>query len=370
MRTTPEADRPGTPPRAAAAPDDDGEVLGLRAAAAGLLPGVLLAVGVGAVALAVDAGLARAGGSPGAPVAALLLGTAVATARTPGRRARPGLRWAGTRLLQAGIVLLGLTVPLAALTEVGPRALPVVAVAVLTSFAAATVLGRLLGVGRDLRLLLGAGTGICGASAIAATAGVLRPKPADVGYALSTVVLMNLVALAALPPLARAVGLSDGGFGAWTGAAVNDTSAVVAVAGAWSPAALAVAVVVKLTRVLALVPVTLVLAWRAGRRAGAAPVEGPGAGRLPRWARLVPPFLVLFVLAVAVAATGLLPGAVVTGAGTAVGVLVTLALAAVGLSTQLRDVARAGPAPVVLGALVWACVAGASLLTLTLVGLG
>ena len=299
---------------------------------------------------------------------ALLLGTAASTARAPGPAARPGLGFAGSRLLQAGIVLLGLTVPLSALTEVGPRALPVVAVAVVTAFATATVLGRLLGVGRDLRLLLGAGTGVCGASAIAATAGVLRPRPADVAYALSTVVLMNLLALAALPPLARAAGLSDGGFGAWAGAAVNDTSAVVALAGAWSDEALAVAVVVKLTRVLALVPVTLVLAWRAGAADPTAD-ERPG-GRAPRWLRLVPPFLLLFVLAVAVAATGLLPAAAVAAAGTAVDLLVTGALAAVGLSTRLRDVARAGAAPVLLGALVWAAVAAASLLTLRLVGLG
>ena len=193
------------------------------------------------------------------------------------------------------------------------------------------------------------------------------------GYALSTVVLMNLLAIAALPPLARAAGLSDGGFGAWAGASVNDTSAVVALAGSWSGGALAVAVVVKLTRVLALVPVTLVLAWRAGpdRSGGQDPAgQGRTGGGPARWLRLVPPFLLLFVLAVGLAATGLLPAALVEAAGTAVDLLVACALAAVGLSTRLRDVARAGPAPVVLGALVWVAVAGASLLTLRLVGLG
>lgn len=336
-----------------------------------LLPGVLLAVGVAALALLLDAVLGAAGtGSPGAAVLALLLGTAAATVRAPGAGLRPGLGWAGSRLLQAGIVLLGLTVPLAALTQVGPRALPVVAVAVVTAFAVATVVGRALGVPRDLRLLLGAGTGICGASAIAATAGVIRPRPADVGYALSTVVLMNLLAIAALPPLARAVGLTDPGFGAWVGSSVNDTSAVVALAGAWSAEALAVAVVVKLTRVLALVPVTLVLAWRTRVHEAGQPGGTGDATTAPRPARLVPAFLVLFVLAVGVAATGLLPERATALAGTAVDVLVACALAAVGLSTRLREVAAAGPAPVVLGAVVWVAVAGASLLTLLLVGLG
>ena len=342
-----------------------------------LAPGVLLAAVVAGIALGVDAGLAATGvGSPGAPVLALLLGTATSTARAPGALARPGLGWASSRLLQAGIVLLGLTVPLSALTRVGPRALPVVAVAVVTAFASATVLGRALGVGRDLRLLLGAGTGICGASAIAAAAGVLRPRPADVSYALSTVVLMNLLALATLPPLARAVGLPAPGFGAWVGASVNDTSAVVALAGSWSASALTVAVMVKLTRVLALVPVTLVLAWRTRvydarhRRAdGAGSDADPEAGPVAA-AGLVPPFLVLFVVAVALAATGVLPGWATEAAGTAVGGLVACALAGVGLSTRLREVARAGPAPVVLGALVWVAVAASTLVTVRLVGLG
>ena len=344
-------------------------------------PGVLLGLVVAALALVLDVALGATGvGSPGAPVLALLLGATSSTVRAPGEVSRPGLAWAGSRLLQAGIVLLSLTVPLSALTEVGPRALPVVAVAVVTAFATASLLGRALGVGRDLRLLLGAGTGICGASAIAATASVIRPRPGDVSYALSTVVLMNLLAIVTLPPLARATGLPATGFGAWVGASVNDTSAVVALAGAWSGPALAVAVVVKLTRVLALVPVTLVLAWRTrvhaardahgdgdGGRGGAG---SSGTRHGASTARLVPPFLVLFVLAVGVAATGLLPGWASDAAGTAVDLLVACALAAVGLSTKLREVAGAGPAPVLLGALVWVAVAGASLATLRLVGLG
>ena len=344
-----------------------------------LAPGVLLAAVVAGIALGVDAGLAGTGvGSPGAPVLALLLGTATSTARAPGALARPGLGWASSRLLQAGIVLLGLTVPLSALTRVGPRALPVVAVAVVTAFATATVLGRALGVGRDLRLLLGAGTGICGASAIAAAAGVLRPRPADVSYALSTVVIMNLLALATLPPLARAVGLPAPGFGAWVGASVNDTSAVVALAGSWSASALTVAVVVKLTRVLALVPVTLVLAWRSrvhdarhprARADGAGSDADPEAGPVATMG-LVPPFLVLFVLAVGLAATGVLPGWATEAAGTAVGGLVACALAGVGLLTRLREVVRAGPAPVLLGSLVWVAVAASTLVTVRLVGLG
>lgn len=319
------------------------------------LPGLLLGVMVAAVATAIDRWVGPVTGSPGPAVLALVLGIALTALRPPGPRAAPGLAWASGRLLQAGIVLLGLTVPVSSLLEVGPRALPVVVVAVLTAFAVGALLGRALGVGQDLRTLISSGTGICGASAIAATAGVLRARPADVSYALSVVVLMNLVAILTLPVAARGLGLSDEGFGAWVGSSVNDTSAVVALAGGWGGSALAVAVVVKLTRVLALVPVTLVLARL--RR-------GDAAGR-----RLVPPFLLLFVLAVVVAATGAVPGSVGPALGLAVDVLITCALAAVGCSTRLREVARAGWAPVVLAAAVWVCVAGAALAVLVLVGL-
>lgn len=323
-----------------------------------LAPGALLAVVVATVATGVHALLAPVVGSPGPAVLALLLGIAVTAVRAPGAGVTPGLSWAAGRLLQAGIVVLGLTVPLSSVLQVGPRALPVVATAVLTAFAVGSVLGRALGVGPDLRTLVSAGTGICGASAIAATAGVLRARPADVSYALSAVVLMNLVAIASLPLAARGLGLSDAGFGAWVGSSVNDTSAVVALAGGWGAGALGVAVVVKLTRVLALVPVTVVLARL--RAAGA-------DGRRPR---VLPPFLLLFVLAVAVAATGVLPGSVQDVLGTVVDVLITAALAAVGCSTRLRDVARAGWAPVVLAAAVWCCVAAATLGVLLAVGLG
>lgn len=319
------------------------------------LPGLLLTVVVAALAAGLHRLLLPTSGSPGPAVLALLLGIVVTTVRAPGDRAAAGLSWASSRLLQAGIVLLGLTVPLSSVVQVGPRALPVVVVAVLTAFGTGVLLGRLLGVDRDLRLLVSAGTGICGASAIAATAGVLRARPADVSYALSAVVLMNLVAIAALPVVARGLGLPDEAFGAWVGSSVNDTSAVVAVAGGWSASALAVAVVVKLTRVLALVPVTLVLARaRPGTE---------GTRSLP------PTFLLLFVLTVGVTATGLIPEAVAGRAGLVVDVLITCALAAVGCSTRLGAVARAGWAPVVLAAVVWFAVAATTLAALVLVGL-
>ncbi|WP_336923156.1 putative sulfate exporter family transporter, partial [Aquipuribacter sp. SD81] len=284
---------------------------------------------------------------PGPAVAALLLGVALRPAllrQLPGGSAdpvAPGLRWAASRLLQAGVVVLGVTVPVSALAGVGLRALPVVAAVVVTALLTAHLVGRALGVPPTVRLLIGAGTGVCGASAVAATSAVVRARPADTSYALGVVVLSNLAGVLALPLLALGLGLPDAAAAAWVGATVADTSAVVAVAGAWGAAALAVATVVKLVRVLLLVPLTAALAWRhreAGARAG------------------VPGFVVLFAAAVGLAATGLLPAAVLAAAPTLVALLLTLALAGVGLGTDLAAVRRAGARPLVLGAVTWVAV--------------
>jgi uncharacterized integral membrane protein (TIGR00698 family) len=326
-------------------------------------PGVLAAVVVAVVAIL----LARVVPLLGAPVLALLLGVVLASAGVSSARLSPGLRWTGSRVLQAAIVLLGLTLGLEQVREVGLRALPVVVVAVLVALVAAEVLGRAMGVGSDLRLLIGAGTAICGASAIAAAAGALRARPADVSYALSTVVLFNLVAVLTFPPLGRLLGLDDRMFGVWVGAAVNDTSAVVATAAAWGGGAVAAAVVVKLVRVLAMVPVTAVLARRARRASDEDGTDGAtGAVRRP-W-QVVPGFLVLFVVAAVLGVAGLVPEQVRAVAEVSVDVLVTVALAAVGLATRLRDVARTGPAPLLLGGLVWLMAAGTALGLVLLLG--
>ncbi|WP_159621328.1 YeiH family protein [Ruania rhizosphaerae] len=292
----------------------------------------------------------------GAPVIAVLAGAIVATAAGPRRRQSwaPALPVASRWGLQAAVVLLGVHLSLGEVAAVGSHALPVTIGTLLICLGAAVGLGRLLGVDRDLRTLIGVGTAVCGASAIAAITPVLRPGGTRVAYALSTVFVFNIAAVLAFPAFGHALGLSDEAFGVLAGTAVNDMSSVVAAAGSYSAGAAHTAVVVKLSRTLAIIPICLVLAAVVARR------DSPTAARRPVW-RLVPWFLVGFVAVAALNTLGLIPTGVQAVSAQTSTVLITAALAAIGLATDLPALRRTGPAPLVLGGVLWLVVTGASL---------
>jgi uncharacterized integral membrane protein (TIGR00698 family) len=312
-----------------------------------LLPGVAAAVAVAAVAWP----LGRLEPVAGAPVIALALGIAVRGFRGERPRLRPGLAFCGRYVLQAAIVVLGTTLSLGEVGSVGRATLPVLVGTLAAAFAVAAVAGRLLGVPSRLRTLVGVGTGICGASAIAAVSGVIAATEAEIAYAVSTIFAFNLVAVLLFPPIGHLLGLSQSSFGVWAGTAVNDTSSVVAAAYAYGPAAGAHAVLVKLTRTVAILPVAGALAWRHRGRAGGV-----------RWGRVMPWFLVWFALAAALDTAGAVPAALHHPLQQLAVVLITVALAGVGLTTSLGALRRAGVRPLLLGTFVWAAVACTSLL--------
>jgi uncharacterized integral membrane protein (TIGR00698 family) len=278
----------------------------------------------------------------------------------PGAWAAPGISFASKKLLQAAIVLLGTGLGLGAVLQVGLRSLPVMLVTLAAALAGGAAVGRLLGIDAPLRTLLSVGTGICGASAIAAVAAVVEVEAAEVAYAVSTIFVFNVAAVLLFPPLGHALGLGTRAFGLWAGTAVNDTSSVVAAGYAYSHAAGAYAVVVKLTRTLLIVPIVLVLAARARRGEGGARARARPA---------VPLFLVLFLVAAAVDSTGVLDAYVRHELSTVALFLVAVALAAVGLSAQPARIRAAGVRPLALGAVLWALVASTSLLVQALTGL-
>src|SRR5690625_1844655 len=154
----------------------------------------------------------------------------------------------------------------------------------------AAVVGRLLGVNDELRALIGTGTAICGASAIAAVTPVVRASGSNVAYALSTVFAFNLAAVLVFPPLGQLLGMSEEVFGLFAGTAVNDTSSVVAAATTFGPTAADHAVVVKLVRTLLIIPIVLGLSVLVARRDRLA----TGGTDRPSVVRLVPGVLVGF----------------------------------------------------------------------------
>ncbi|MFE4581875.1 YeiH family protein [Streptomyces chartreusis] len=291
----------------------------------------------------------------GGPVTAVLLGVLAASVRRPAPRLTPGLRLAGKPVLQAGVALLGAQLSLSQVLQVGGSSLPVMIGSLAACLVAARILGRRLGVDGDLRTLIGAGTGICGASAIAAVTPVIGAASAQVAYAISTIFLFNIAAVVVFPVIGHLIGMDPHAFGLFAGTAVNDMSSVVAVATAYGPAAVDDAVVVKLTRTLMIIPICLGLTVLAGRRARS------GASDRVRPTRLVTWFLVAFLVAAAANSAGLVPVAAHPGLKELSVFLITVALSAVGLSTDLAALRRTGPRPLLLGACLWATVSCSSL---------
>ncbi|WP_254803990.1 YeiH family protein [Curtobacterium sp. YR515] len=228
-------------------------------------------------------------------------------------------------------------------------------------------IGRLLRVSSALRTLIGVGTGICGASAIAAVTPVIGAVSADVAYAMSTIFLCNIAAVFVFPLVGHALGLSQHAFGVFAGTAVNDTSSVVATATVYGRQATDTAVVVKLVRTLMIIPIVVGLAGLEARRTSREQVaSGVVTGRAGgvrgfRVFRLVPWFLIGFLVVVLLRTLGVLPAAAAPGFSTAATFLITVALAAIGVSTDFGALRRAGFRPMLLGIALWVLVAGTSL---------
>ncbi|MEU9657410.1 YeiH family protein [Streptomyces chartreusis] len=346
-----EADGQGT----GSAPDHDAPVptapRWMRSGRGTWIPGLALALVIAGAATTVGERLPVLGG----PVTAVLLGVLVASVRRPAPRFTPGLRLAGKPVLQAGVALLGVQLSLSQVLHVGGSSLPVMIGSLAACLVAARVLGRRLGVDGDLRTLVGAGTGICGASAIAAVTPVIGAASAQVAYAVSTIFLFNIAAVVTFPLIGHLLGMDPHAFGLFAGTAVNDMSSVVAVATAYGPAAVDDAVVVKLTRTLMIIPLCLGLTVLAGRRARS------GASARVRPTKFVPWFLVAFLLAATANSAGLVPAAAHPGLKELSVFLITVALSAVGLSTDLAALRRTGPRPLLLGACLWVTVSCSSL---------
>ena len=294
----------------------------------------------------------------GAPVLAIGAGVLMSSWVQRNAPLRRGLGFASGRVLQLAVVVLGSQLSLRQVAHVGAASLPVMLGTLVICLGAANVLGRGLGIGPGLRTLIGVGTAICGASAIAAVSPVIRAKGNDVAYAVTTIFLFNVAAVLAFPPLGHVLGLSQHAFGLFAGTAVNDTSSVVAAAAAYGHTASNYAVVVKLTRTLMIVPVTVAVAAVTARRQSSVEER---ASPVPI-TRLIPWFLIGFLAVAGINSLGWIPRSAHAPLQTISVYLITLALAAIGLSTDIRRFRAAGVRPLLLGFLLWVTVAAASLL--------
>jgi len=363
-----------TTPRQPLLPERGSRSLRRARAAAPLIAGGRRSLGAfpGLALAALLTGVATLLGHPmpliGAPVIGIVLGVLVSPVPRRLPVLRPGIRFTSHTVLQVAVVVLGAQLSLRQVAEVGMSSLPVMLGTLVICLAAAYVIGRGLQVDTDLRTLIGVGTSICGASAIAAVTPIIRPKNATVSYAISTIFLFNLAAVLVFPHLGYVLHLDQHDFGLFAGTAVNDTSSVVAAATSYGKAAANYAVVVKLTRTLMIIPICLVLAAMVNRpRQETDDADDSAAHRRVRVTRLVPWFLVAFLAAAGVNSAGWVPPALQAHLHGLATLLITAALTAIGLSTDFGGIRRAGVRPLLLGFLLWLLVTVSSL-TLILLG--
>ncbi len=340
------------PPTAAVAPRPGRTLPGWAKYA----PGLGLCVVIAAV--AVLAG--KAVPLVGAPLFAIAIGVVIAnTLRDTIRLSTLKIGDISKLCLKTGIVILGASLDLSDIAHTGGNSLAFLVVTVTAGLATALILGKLLGLDWRMRCLIGMGTTICGASAIAALAPVIRAKAEEIAYAVTVVFFFNMIAVFLFPTLGHMFGLTDNGFGIWTGTAVNDTSAVVAAGFAFSNDAGAVATIVKLTRTTLIIPLVIGFGLALPWLDPAAPKQS--VSLVKRVYDSFPVFILLFLVASLIRTVGL------TGDHAAEIQLLgrwvlVIALAAVGLLGHWRAFAGAGARPLLLGGLTWFAVAATSLL--------
>lgn len=290
---------------------------------------------------------------------ALALGLLVGSAADVRARLLPGASLAARYALRVGITLLGARLTVGQLVETGGGSVLAIVLTVGSTLALGTWLARRLGLLPPLSVLITVGMAICGNSAILALSPIIGARPKETAYAVSTITTFGLIGVLLLPVLGRLLGLPDPVFGTWAGLAVNDTAQVVATGYAYSAPAGDVATVVKLTRNLAILPVLLGATWWVARTREHA---DPGAGTsspIAMIARAVPWFVIGFVVFAALRSLGLLDGGVPWGGtladlcSTLATLLVLVALAGVGLATDIRAVLGVGARPYLLGASLW-----------------
>lgn len=276
----------------------------------------------------------------GGPVIGILLGLIIANLVKLPVAFAPGIKDSSKRILQMAIVLFGFQMNLASVFELGGQALILIAATISVALLVAFFVGKALGFEGNERTLIGVGTAICGGSAIAAVSPIIQAKDEEVVRSISTIFLFNVIAAFAFPLVGHLLGMSDLRFGMWAGSAINDTSSVVAAGYAYSEAAGGIATIVKLTRTLMIVPVCLFFAVRQSRSN-----QGIGSSLLKSF----PWFVAAFLVACIINTTGIVPAEIAKFWATMGKYCIVIAMVAIGLSCNIRELVQNGSKPILLG---------------------
>ena len=319
-----------------------------------IVPGLALSVAIAALACFIESLISIH--IVGAAVIAMFIGMILNYFLRNTKLFSSGIKFTSKKILKFAIILLGLSLNITTILNVGKMSLLVMIFTLLTCFGGGYFIGKALGLNWKLSNLISAGTGICGGSAIAAISTTIEADDNDVAYAMSATFLFDMAMIVLFPIMGRAMGMSDEAFGIWAGTAVNDTSSVVATGYAFSEGAGDFATMVKLTRTLAIIPTVITFALiqlRIKRREAVAnSVDGSELKANFKISKIFPWFILGFLAMSIVASVFTVPAEVVSGTKSVSKFLMVSALAAIGLNTSFSKLKKSGIRPMVHGFII------------------
>ena len=336
--------------------------------------GILLCIGIAAPAWL----LGRAFPVVGGPIFGILIGMALCLALRDKEVYRAGIAFTSKKILQAAVVLLGFGLNLGVIAQTGKQSLPIIICTITTSLVIAWLFHNATGTPGQISMLIGVGSSICGGSAVAATASVIDAKDEDIAQAISVIFFFNVLAAVLFPPLGHLLGFdtaSGEAFGVFAGTAVNDTSSVTATAATWDSmwnlgtATLDKAVTVKLTRTLAIIPITMAIAFMQTRKED---VRERAEGKNVSVLSVFPMFILYFILAsvITTAATGAdVPADIFTPLKELSKIFIIMAMAAIGLNTNVVELVKKGGKPILMGLCCWIGITVVSLVLQRVMGI-
>lgn len=334
------------------------------------IPGILLCIVIGVIAWFLGKLYPVAGG----PVIGIIIGMLLSSFKKNRSILEPGIKFTSKKVLQYAVILLGFGLNLGVVLETGKQSFPIIVGTISIALVIAYILSKVLNMPTRLSTLIGVGSSICGGSAIAATAPVIDARDEEVAQAISVIFFFNVIAALIFPALGSWLGFSTTSgeaFGIFAGTAINDTSSVTAAASTWDSmynlgsATLDKAVTVKLTRTLAIIPITIVLGLIYGK-------DRNVDGKKINIRKIFPTFIIYFILA-----------SIITTIATSFGIsssyfapfkdlskfFIILAMVAIGLNTNIVKLIKSGGKPILLGFSCWIGITFVSLLLQNILGI-
>lgn len=313
----------------------------------------------------------------GGAVIAIIVGMVVGAVMKQKGRFESGIKFTSKKVLQWAVILLGFGMNLSVIMETGKQSLPIIVSTISVSLIISFVLSKAMHIPAKISTLVGVGSSICGGSAIAATAPVIDADDDEIAQAISVIFFFNVLAAILFPTFGSILGFSHEtgeAFGIFAGTAINDTSSVTAAAATWDSMwnlgaqTLDTAVTVKLTRTLAIIPITVALAiYRS--------VKAKKSGEEAKKVSLVksfPFFILFFILASVITTVSVSMGAdiaVFNPIKTLSKFFIVMAMAAIGLNTDIVKLIKTGGKPLIMGLSCWAGITAVSLLMQHVLGI-